>query len=55
MDEIPKYKHIVIYCDSGNKSNIAASLLEKNGYKKVTSVLGSMEAWKAAGYPLVKD
>lgn len=55
LDEIPKDKHIVAYCDSGNKSNIAASLLEKNGYKNVTNVLGSMGAWLKAGYPVVKD
>jgi hydroxyacylglutathione hydrolase len=45
----------VIYCDAGNKSSIAASILKKEGYHDVTSVLGSMNAWMKAGYPVVRD
>jgi len=53
LDEIPQYKKVVVYCDAGNKSTIAASILKQNGYEDVTTVLGSMKAWKAAGYPVV--
>lgn len=54
LDRIPRDKQIVIYCDAGNKSTIAGSILEKNGYKYVATVLGSMKAWKNAGYPVIK-
>ncbi|MCK9150532.1 MBL fold metallo-hydrolase [Methanobacterium alcaliphilum] len=52
--EIPQDKKIVVYCDSGYKSTIAASILKKNGYSNISSVLGSMGAWLKSGYPVVK-
>ncbi|MEN4017786.1 MAG: MBL fold metallo-hydrolase [Methanobacterium sp.] len=55
LNEIPKDKKIVAYCDSGFKTGIAISILQKNGYKNVANVIGSMNAWLSAGYPTVKD
>ncbi|MCG3778213.1 MAG: Thiosulfate sulfurtransferase PspE [Nitrospira sp.] len=46
--------HLVVYCQSGHRSNIAAKTLTDLGYRHVYSVTGSMEAWVAAGYPLEK-
>ena len=54
LNEVPKDKYIVVYCDTGNRASIAASILKNNGYGRVANVLGSIRAWKAAGYPLVK-
>lgn len=53
LNEVPKDKYIVVYCDTGNRASIAASILKNNEYKGVANVLGSIRAWKAAGYPLV--
>lgn len=44
--------HIVVYCQSGHRSKIAAETLARLGYKHVYNVEGSMNAWEAAGYPL---
>ncbi len=44
--------HIVVYCQSGHRSNIAAETLADLGYKHVYNVSGSMNAWTAAGYPV---
>ena len=55
INEIPKDTPLVVYCDSGYKSTLTCSFLKKNGYKDLTSVLGSMNAWKKAGYPVVND
>ena len=44
--------HIVVYCQSGRRSNIAAETLADLGYKFVYNVSGSMNAWEGAGYPL---
>ncbi len=55
LNEVPKNKNIVVYCDTGNRASIAASLLKMNGYANVANVLGSIQAWKKAGYPLVND
>lgn len=53
LHEIPK-EHIVVYCDSGFKTGIAASILKMHSYTEVTNVLGGMTAWKKAGYPVEK-
>jgi phage shock protein E len=44
--------HIVVYCQSGHRSNIAAETLADLGYKHVYNVSGSMNAWQAAGYEI---
>ena len=44
--------HIVVYCQSGKRSNIAADTLSELGYKNVYNIRGSMNAWLQAGYPV---
>jgi len=44
--------HIVVYCQSGRRSNIAAETLADLGYQHVYNVDGSMSAWVEAGYPV---
>lgn len=44
--------HIVVYCQSGHRSNIAAETLADLGYRHVYNVAGSMNAWMEAGYPV---
>jgi phage shock protein E len=44
--------HIVVYCQSGHRSNIAAETLADLGYSHVYNVSGSMNAWQEAGYPV---
>lgn len=44
--------HIVVYCQSGRRSNIAAETLADLGYRHVYNVSGSMNAWRAAGFPV---
>ncbi len=44
--------HIVVYCQSGHRSNIAAETLADLGYRHVYNVVGSMNAWMEAGFPV---
>ena len=44
--------HLVVYCQSGHRSNIAAETLADLGYRHVYNVIGSMDAWLAAGFPV---
>lgn len=52
LDEIPTDKPIVLQCRSGNRSAIAASLLQANGIPQVMNLVGGIQAWKKAGLPL---
>jgi rhodanese-related sulfurtransferase len=47
--------HIVVYCQSGRRSNIAAETLADLGYRHVYNVEGSMNAWIEAGFPVTRS
>lgn len=47
-------KTVYILCRSGARSQKAAVLLEGRGFADVRVVEGGMQAWMAAGYPLVR-
>ena len=44
--------HIVVYCQSGKRSNIAADTLTDLGYRNVYNIRGSVNAWLQAGFQL---
>lgn len=44
-NELSKDKDVFVICQSGMRSNKAAKLLKKKGFKKVTNVKGGMSAW----------
>ncbi len=52
LREIPNNKPVVVYCDTGFKGSLAASILARTKYRAVTNVLGGMAAWTAAGFPV---
>jgi len=39
-----------VYCDSGYRASLGASLLLRMGFKDVRNVPGSWKAWMALGY-----
>lgn len=43
---------IAVYCGSGYRASIAASLMQRDGFKAVYNVPGSIQAWKNAGFKL---
>jgi hydroxyacylglutathione hydrolase len=55
LSEIPRNDPIVVYCDAGWKGSLAASYLAKHGFRHLTNVLGGMQAWKRAGFPIEKS
>lgn len=48
LDKISKDKQVVIYCQGGDRSAIAYSLLTKNGFENVKNFSGGMSGWLAA-------
>ncbi len=50
--EFVKSKPIVLQCRSGNRSAMAASLLQARGIKNVVNLAGGIRDWVAAGLPV---
>ena len=46
-------QHVVIVCNHGYSSSVAAANLQRLGYPNVTDLIGGMAAWRAAGLPVV--
>lgn len=46
VNEFDPEVHVVVYCGSGVRATIGASILLKNGLKKVSVFMGSMAAYK---------
>ena len=52
LGEIPRDKPVVVHCQGGARSAIAASLLRARGYTKVVNLSGGLADWEAAGNPI---
>jgi hydroxyacylglutathione hydrolase len=50
MGRLDRERPVAVYCDSGFRASIAASLLQAHGFEHVRNVPGSWRAWQAAGY-----
>ena len=50
--EPEKDAEIIIVCGSGYRSSIAASLLQANGFPRISSMYGGMAAWTERKLPL---
>ena len=54
VSEIPNDQTIVVVCQIGQRSALVADLLRERGYD-AHNLDGGLEAWTAAGLPLVRD
>lgn len=54
LGEVPKDKDVVLYCRSGRRAEMAAGVLQANGYKRLSHLEGDMQAWIAKGRPVAK-
>jgi hydroxyacylglutathione hydrolase len=55
LHEIPTDKPVVLHCESGSRSAIAAALLQAHGVPDVVNFTGGYIAWRDAGLPLVRE
>ena len=46
---VPRDQKVVVYCARGNRSAIAADLMQNMGYTNVTSMAGGIRAWVDGG------
>jgi hydroxyacylglutathione hydrolase len=52
--ELDKQRPVLVYCATGYRASLAASLLQQEGFSDVRNLPGSFHAWKAAKFPVEK-
>lgn len=45
---------VIVYCESGGRSALAADTLQQMGFDKVRSLAGGCVLWEAEGFPLLQ-
>lgn len=48
----PHETRIVLLCDEGYQSSLAAATLQRLGFARATDVAGGFQAWRSAGLPV---
>lgn len=51
LDELPTDRPVIVHCQGGARSAIAASVLEAQGLTNVINLVGGYAAWEQAGLP----
>jgi hydroxyacylglutathione hydrolase len=51
-NELDRQQPVAVYCKGGYRSPIAASLLQRAGFRQVINVIGGFDAWQVAGLPI---
>ena len=46
---------VAVLCGSGYRSTVAASILQRHGFRQVRNVPGGMDAWDSEGLPVVSE
>jgi glyoxylase-like metal-dependent hydrolase (beta-lactamase superfamily II)/rhodanese-related sulfurtransferase len=49
---LPRDRLLLVYCAGGYRSSIAASLLQKSGFERVSEIAGGLAGWEAAKLPV---
>ncbi len=52
LGKLDKSKTVAVYCGSGYRASIAASILKKHDFEKVINIPGSWNAWTKAKLPV---
>jgi len=54
VDEVSEGKQIAVVCKTGTRSSFACSIMLRVGHRNIHNILGGMDAWKNASYPIIK-
>jgi glyoxylase-like metal-dependent hydrolase (beta-lactamase superfamily II)/rhodanese-related sulfurtransferase len=52
LGELPMDRALLVHCAGGYRSSIAASLLQRGGFERVSELAGGIAAWEAAKLPI---
>ena len=55
LDEVPRDRPVVVHCQSGARSAIAASVLRARGLTNVVNLTGGFAEWQARGHPVERS
>jgi len=55
LDELPRDVPVVMQCQTGSRSQIAASLAHAAGLRNVANLAGGIQAWGKAGLPVERE
>ena len=47
-------RHVIVMCDEGYQSSLAAATLQRLGFARATDLVGGFQAWRAAGLPVAR-
>lgn len=53
--KLPRDMPILLYCQSGRRSEAAADMLAREGFNKVMSLKGGISAWKKVSGDIVQE
>ena len=45
-------RHVILMCDGGYQSSLAAATLQQLGFERATDLAGGFQAWREAGLPV---
>ncbi|MDQ6661717.1 MAG: rhodanese-like domain-containing protein [Chloroflexota bacterium] len=54
-DELDSTRPLAVLCASGQRSTLACSLLQRDGFTQLLNVEGGMDAWKDGGFEVVTE
>lgn len=54
LNEIPRQKSILLFCEKGLRGYLAALILRQNHFEQVHNLAGGFSSWKQAGLPVKK-
>jgi len=54
LAELDAAQPSAVICGSGQRSAVAAAILQRHGFQRIFNVSGGMEAWKQARLPEVR-
>jgi rhodanese-related sulfurtransferase len=48
-------RRIIVMCDAGYQSSLAAAVLQDLGFAHATDLVGGFQGWRAAGLPVTRE
>ena len=52
INEIPKNRPIIVYCETGVRSSLVGRYLDRLGYQDVSNLSQGIMGWQLRGYPI---